>query len=267
MSTPFLTISIKDNADEVLKRLNLLPRAAEIATQRAQLKTAHAILQAEKNEMSRVFANPSPWTLNSMRVRNLPKKLEVVVDFKDDRPESYLSTQTFGAQARKEKAFERALRSRLLLPDGWRAVPGEKAKLDAFGNHSPGEIRQILSWFNVAEMSAGSTQNMSLKRQQSLKRGSKKRFGFEYFVVEPGARRSGMRSNGKAYNNKMQPGIYRRTNFNSFGTAIEPIIIFVRRASYKPRFDFFGVGRRTADAVFPVEMDKAVRVEIERGRA
>ncbi|MDD3675906.1 hypothetical protein [Thauera propionica] len=257
MSTPFLTISIKDNADEVLKRLNLLPRAAEIATQRAQLKTAHAILQAEKNEMSRVFANPSPWTLNSMRVRNLPKKLEVVVDFKDDRPESYLSTQTFGAQARKEKAFERALRSRLLLPDGWRAVPGEKAKLDAFGNHSPGEIRQILSWFNVAEMSAGSTQNMSLKRQQSLKKGSKKRFGFEYFVVEPGGR--GAKS--------LHPGIYRRTSFNSLGKAIEPIIIFVRRASYKPRFDFFGVGRRTADAVFPVEMDKAVRIEIERGRA
>lgn len=267
MSNAYLTINVKDNAAEVLKGLDLLPRAAEIATQRAQVKTAHKILDEQKKEMTSVFDRPSPWTLRSMRVRNLPRKLEVVVDFKDDRPESYLSTQTYGTSARKEKAFEAAMRQFGIMPAGWRAVPGEKAKLDAYGNQSPAELRQILSWFNAAERVAGSTQNMSEKRRASLKRGSKSRFGFEYFVVAPGARRTGARGNGKTYNNKMQPGIYRRVSFNSLGSAIEPVVIFVRKASYKPHFDFFGVAQRVVDREFKSEMDAAIRIEIERGRA
>jgi hypothetical protein len=233
----------------------------EVAAQRAILKTARAVMKAERVEMGRAFDRPTRWTLNAFRVALGKERLQsgnlstvagssltAEVKVKDGywyRADDYLSTQIFGGE-RKLKAFERALQARRVMPAGWYAVPGEKATLDAYGNQRPSEIRQILSWFGGAERVLGSTQNMTDATRARRRKGTKTKRGFEYFAVVPGrTTRSGARQ-------RLRPGIYRRL-FSGFGAsaAIEPVLIFVRSTAYKPRLNFYGVGQQVVNAEFP----------------
>lgn len=174
----------------------------------------------------------------------------------------YLSTQIDGG-ARKAKRFERALQAVRVLPQGWLAVPGQRAKIDAYGNQSIGEIRQILSYFDAAEQTAGSTQNMGAKGRAKKRAGTRKTAGFEYFVVRPGDARSFSRANGKSGSHAAQPGIYRRTLF-ALGSRIEPIVIFVRAASYKRRFDFYNVAKSEGDRILQTELKRAIEESAAR---
>ncbi|ENO76571.1 hypothetical protein B447_17546 [Thauera sp. 27] len=258
-------LSVKSDIDQVIGRVaRAAPHAVEIATQRALLHTAREVKNAEVREMGRVFDRPTRWTLNSFQVRLDKAALQARVEIKDGywyRADNYLQTQIEGG-SRKSKAFETALRRVGVLPAGWFIVPGEKASLDAFGNISVGQIRQILSWFDAAEMVAGSMQNMGERGREKRRRGTRTRRGFEYFVAQPGSRVGrGSWKNGRPQN--LQPGVYRRTAFG-FGSAIEPILIFVTRANYKPRFDFYGVAQRTVDREFKPRLDAALQFELDR---
>lgn len=258
-------ISVKSDIDAVLDQLGTAaPRAIEIATQRALIGAGREVKDAEVKEMQRVFDRPTRWTLNSFQVTLDKARMEARVEIKDGywyRADNYLQTQIEGG-GRKHKAFETALRRVGVLPTGWFVVPGQKAALDGFGNISVGQIRQILSWFDAAEMVAGSTQNMGEKGRERRRKGTKKRRGFEYFVAHPGSRVGrGSWKNGRRQN--LQPGVYRRTAFG-FGSAIEPILIFVQRATYKPRFDFYGVAQRTIDREFKPRLDAALQLELDR---
>lgn len=239
-------------------------RRVEVAAQRAVLKTARAVMAAERAEMQRVFDRPKAWTLNSFRVALGRERMQAgklrtaggseisaTLQVKDGywyRADNYLDTQIAGGQ-RGQKAFEKALQARGILPAGWHAVPGQKAKLDAFGNQSPGEIRQILSWFGSAEMVAGSTQNMTDATRARRRKGTRTKRGFEYFAVSPLRPSRGGR-------HTLHPGIYRRTFFG-FGAAIEPVMIFIDGAAYQPIFDFYGLGQRVINETFSREYREA----------
>lgn len=168
----------------------------------------------------------------------------------------YLGTQIDGG-ARKAKRFGKALQAVRVLPQGWLAVPGQRAKIDAFGNQSIGEIRQILSFFDAAQMTAGSTQNMGAKGRAKKLAGTRKTAGFEYFAVQPGDRRTFTRANGKSGTKAAQPGIYRRTLYD-LGSRIEPIVIFVRAANYRRRFDFYNIAKAEGDRILQAELKRAV---------
>lgn len=250
--------------DELRRKLADAPRKLEIATQRALLKTAEAVRDAENAEMRRVFNNPTRWTLGAMKVK-ATSKMAVSVGILDPdgyykRAANYLGAQVGGGD-RRLKAFEKSLQARGVMPKGWFAVPGEGAKLDAYGNMGPGQIRQILSWFDAAENWAGSTQNMGDKGRDKRRKGGRKSYGFEYFVAQPGMRRTFVRKSGKSGTHAMQPGIYMRV-FAGFGTAIKPILIFVKGARYQARLNFEKVARDTADAVFQAEFSKAIDLEL-----
>lgn len=234
-------------------------RRIEVAAQRAVLRTARVLMVAERAEMERVFDRPTRWTLNAFRValgrermqggqmRSVAgSEISAELRVKDGywyRADNYLDTQIAGGQ-RRQKAFERALQARGVLPAGWFAVPGQKARIDAHGNHSPAEIRQILSWFGSAEMVAGSTQNMTDATRAKRRKGTRTTRGFEYFAVSP------LRSSRIAGRHALHPGIYRRTFFG-FGAAIEPVMIFINGATYQPIFDFYGLGQRVVADNFP----------------
>lgn len=177
----------------------------------------------------------------------------------------YMKDQIEGGP-RRDKRFEIALRRVGILPAGWFAVPGECAKIDAFGNQSPGEIRQILSWFDAAELVAGSRQNMRVAGRTKRAAGTKKKAGWQYHVIRPDQvlKRSWVRntsavgpSRSRRGTKKMQPGIYRQT-YHALGNQVEPIMIFVKSAQYKPRWDFYGDARREVDRIYPVEISKAI---------
>lgn len=249
-------IEIKlDGFADLKRKLADAPRKLETATQRALLKSAHAVKDAEQAEMRRIFDRPTRWTMGAMKVK-ATDKMTVSVGILDPdgyykRASSYLGTQVSGG-GRKLKAFEKSLQARGIMPSGWFAVPGIGAKMDAYGNMSAGQIRQILSWFDAAENWAGSTQNMGFKGREKRRMGTKRNAsGFEYVAIPPGNR--GLK----------QPGIYLRNMYmGKGGKHISPVLIFVKGARYQARFNFEKVARDTADAVFHAEFAKAIDREL-----
>jgi len=247
-------------------RDNLIGKARqiEIATQRAIINTAKAVIKEEQDEMGRVFKMPTRFTLNALTTTFDKKNMSAHVKVKDgywSRADNYLNTQMVGGQ-RKNKAFERALQSSGILPTGWLAVPGKAASCDAFGNMAVGQIRQILSWFDAAERWSGSTQNMGQKGRDKRRKGTKTKRGFEYFAVYPGFRLGRGSWRDGRFNN-LTPGIYKRTAFG-FGKAIQPVMIFVKTAAYAPRFKFYEVANHVVDSVYQTEFVSAIARELSK---
>lgn len=249
-------ISIKiEGFEKIQADLLKNQKAVEIAAQRALLKTAQSIRDAEKVEMERVFDRPTKWTLGAMKIK-VTNKFEIHVGVVDPdgyykRAANYLGTQILGG-SRRAKASEKALQHYGLMPQGWYSVPGAGAQIDRYGNISSGQIRQILSWFGAAERSAGSTQNMTADGRAKRRKGTKKNVGYEYFCVMPGRQK-----------NLKQPGIYQRFFFGH-GKSIKPILIYVKQTNYSKRFDFEGTARRVADAMLSAEFENAMKLEMAR---
>jgi hypothetical protein len=281
-------VTIQSNVAQIRAQLQQFSDrqfAASMAT--ALTRTAVKVRDAVQADMPRVFDRPTPYTVRQLRyvpatadrlaaavgfnVARINDERGALVGYRDLGPGEtpagkYLQFQVDGGQ-RAQKRFERALQTVGILPQGWVAVPGERAKIDQYGNQSVGELRQILSFFDAAELVAGSRQNMGpLGRAKRLK-GTRKKAGFEYFVVRPGERRSFVRQAGARAGMKgthlAQPGIYRRTNY-ALGSRIEPVLIFVKRALYKPRFDFYNQALRITNQTLPGEIDRAVAERLAR---
>jgi hypothetical protein len=196
-----------------------------------------------------VFDRPTPYTLNSLYVQPATKQTQTAkVWLKEEGGKrgtpaaAYLSPDIQGGE-RTLKPFELALRTAGVLPSNMFAVPGSGATIDAYGNMSRGQIVAILSYFR-AFPEAGYTANITDKKRASLKRGSKKRLGFEYFVGRPG-------------DGKLPLGVWQRTRFAS-GTAIKPILIFVDATLYHAIYDFAFVAETTVDREFPSQFRDAL---------
>jgi hypothetical protein len=217
-----------------LKALGFSDRrfAAGIAT--ALTRTAKAAQEDVRTELPRVFDRPTPYTMKSLFISGATAaKLEARVWFKDDRATSrggtpateYLLPNVEGGP-RRAKRLEQVLRMVRALPQGWFVVPGQGATLDSYGNISRGQVIQILSQLR-ATVVAGSYRNMA-----SGKAGiaAQRRAGGRFFVMPVGNKGG------------VQPGVYQR---EFLGRNITPVLIFVQGTSYKRRFDFDGIVKRT----------------------
>lgn len=240
-----IKISVKFDISKVLEKLNKLQyEQVPYATAKALTATAQAVKKDLQNEMRQVFDRPTPYTLNSIYVKAARKTdLTARVWLKDGA--GYLHPQIFGGR-RTIKNFERALQSRGLLPSGMYAVPGSAAKLDQYGNMSKGQLMQILSALNVAEMTSGYLAN----RLQRIKGRAKKNQG-QFFVGRPGRR--------------LPLGVWQRFGF-THGSAVKPVIIFVSSVAYKPRFKFFEVGRDTINREFGKQFKSAMAEALSAAR-
>lgn len=239
--------------DAIQRKLAAMPGKIRQTAKRALINTALSVRDDLQDEMRKVFDRPTRWTIGAIRVK-ATDDMTVIVGVVDPdgyyrRANYFLGTQ-IGGGPRGAKAFEKALQAYGYMPAGWRAVPGEGATLDGNGNMGPGQIRQILSYLGTAERWAGSTQNMTAAKRDKLKQGTKTKMGFEYVVIRPDSKRG-----------KLLPGIYKRT-FTAFGSAIKPIIIFVKGTSYRKRYDMERVARATINRdwqrKFSAAIDKAL---------
>ncbi|MDF5999583.1 hypothetical protein P4050_14390 [Pseudomonas aeruginosa] len=66
-----------------------------------------------------------------------------------------------------DKASERNLRARGILPAGMFVVPAEGARLDQYGNMSRGQMIQILSGLGALEYRAGFVKETSTQSARS----------------------------------------------------------------------------------------------------
>jgi len=254
-----MQISIKADFKTTLRKLANQQKQVAFATAVALTKTAKQIEAAEYKEMRDVFDRPTPYTMNSLYVRTATKsnlKATVMVKdntFKNRNPEQYLSPQIKGG-ARNLKAFERALRGVGVLPNGYYAVPGSAAKLDAYGNMSRGQIVQLISYFGgFAE--SGSKSNMTSKSKLSFERKQGRAVGAgraQFFVGSPA-------------DGKLPLGIWQRFNFAT-GTSIKPVLLFVRGVNYQKNFDFTYVAESTFNRVWRDNFDKALSDAIRTAR-
>lgn len=216
------------------------------ATRVALTRTGKKVEVAEVKEMRDIFNNPTPYTMSSLYLRPATaSNLSAEVKLKDFAAKATPASKFLAAQlkggSRAPKRFERALQSIGALPPGYRVVPGTGAKMDGYGNMSSGQIVQILAFFR-AFPEAGYKANMTAATKARLARGTKKKLGFAYFVGRPGDR--------------LPLGIYQRVAFGQ-GSAIRPVMIFVRSAVYQAIFDFEYVAERTIAAEFGGEFARA----------
>lgn len=232
-------ITVTHNFDQLRNQLSALERdQLPYATARALTNTTLAAKAALRQEMVRVFDRPTPFTLNSLFVTPASKrKLEAVVLAKDldnkggGSARLRTAPQIRGGQ-RDFKRFEGALRRAGLLGNDEQAVPGQAATLDAYGNMSRGQIVQILAWFQ-AFAESGYKANTTATGRKKAAAGTRRRQGYRYFYKRDGKGR----------------GIYKATRFAA-GSAIQPVLMFVRRAQYRPRLDMAGVVNQVAATQF-----------------
>lgn len=261
-----MRITLSSNIAEVRAQLTQFSdRRFNAAMATALTRTAVQVRDAVQAEMPRVLDRPTPYTTRQLRyvpakadrlaaavgfnVVNVTDERGATIAFRDLGPGEtpagkYLQPNIEGG-ARRLKRLEVALRALGALPDGWLAVPGQGAALDAYGNVSRGQVVQVLSQLRV-QLVAGTNRNMSGDASKQI--AAQRRAGGRYYVVPPGK-------------GKVQPGIYQR---EFVGRNITPVFIFVRGANYKRRFDFDGVSQRLAEQALPMEVNRAVAESLAR---
>lgn len=249
-----LTVNVKglDQLRDNLRQFSDRRFAAVIAT--AATKAAVKVKAAELKAVAASFDRPTPYTMGSLFVRSATaQNPSARVWFKDDRATtkggtpatSYLLPNVEGTP-RRPKRLEAALKAVGALPAGWFVTPGQGARLDAYGNVDRGQIVQVLSQLRI-QLLAGSQRNMSFDARKSIR--AQQKAGGRFFVIRPGGR--------------VQPGVYQR-EFN--GRNITPVFVFVKRASYRRRFDFFGVASAVVERELPEELAKAIEDHVQRLR-
>jgi hypothetical protein len=253
-----MEITANHNFPEVDRAMKTYARQVPFAMARALTLTAGDVREAEKVEMRRVFDRPTPFTINGLFVKRATKaELTARVWFKNafGTEPHFLEPQVHGGQ-RPLKRFEQMLVRAGYMRRGERAVPGEGAKLDQYGNIGRGELQRILSQVRAFNL-AGASQNATSSRRSRAGRAR------QAFFVSDGRgstkhsttnRRSGWASGEKMQH--LPRGIWSRTAF-AWGTAVKPVMLFVSGATYARQFDFFGVANRTIKARFSTHFAKA----------
>lgn len=222
---------------------------AAIAT--ALTRTAKVVQDEMRGELRATFDRPTPFTLNAMRMwPATADRLVARVGFRDDgtggvNANNYLLPNVEGGE-RRDKRLEAALRAISALPAGWRAVPGQGAVIDSYGNMSRGQIIQILSQLRVT-LTSGFDRNMSTDARRQI--AAQRRAGGRYFVI-PVGNRSGT-----------QPGVYQR---EFYGRGITPVMVFVSGARYQARWPFWANAQRRAEAHITREVERSVGEHIAK---
>ena len=245
-----MKISITSNIDQVQAAMKKAASQVPFALSVAINKTAEKARLAVVAEMPRVFDRPTPWVLNSLRVKRSTKSsLEAELAYKDknsvESARSMIEPHV-NTGKRHYKAMEARLLNIGLLPSGYNAVPGAAAKLDANGNMSQGQISQLLNVLGSYTESGFNKANINTTKRLAKGNVKKNTYGFAYWVNKVGSTKA----------RHLQPGVYQRV-ITGFGTSLKPVLIFVKQANYKKRLDFYGIANDVVAKEFPGEFDRA----------
>ena len=255
-----MKINISSNIPQVQEALAKAARQVPFAMKEALNKTAEKVRVNMRKEMASVFDRPTPWVLNSLRIKYATKtNLEAELAYKDknsvESSRSMLEPHVFTGR-RHYKAMESRLMRIGLLPTGYNAVPGDAAKLDSNGNMSQGQISQLLNVLGSYTESGFNKANINTKKRLAKGSIKKNTYGFVYWVNPVVGSKS----------RHLQPGVYQRVA-TPFGSSLKPILIFVKQAAYKKTLDFFGISKDTIDKEFPGEFDRAFNEAVRTARA
>lgn len=241
--------------DQALAAISSLSeRRLHAATATALTRTAVKVRDVVRAELPRLFDRPTPYTLNSMYVRPATaQRLQAEVGFKDEASLAVATPATRFLRAnveggpRRLKRLEVALNAIGALPTGWQVVPGQGARLDAYGNVSRGQVIQVLSQLRIT-LVAGYTRNMAFDARKQIR--AQRKAGGRFFVVQPGG--------------KMTPGVYQR---EFTGRNVTPVFVFVKATAYRRRLDFDRMAAAIAQREAPGEFARALSEQTQRALA
>lgn len=245
-----MQINVSTNIPAVQAALKQAAAQVPYALSTAINKTLAHSRSDVQTEAAKVFDRPTPWVLNSVRVKYATKaKPEGSLSFKDK--DSVTNSRTMVephvyAGKRHFKAFEARLQRIGLLPAGYNAVPGEGARLDAYGNMSQGQISQILNVLGAYTESGFNKANVNTVKRLAKGNAKKGVMGFVYWVNKVGSTKA----------KHLPPGVYQRVT-TAFGSSLKPVLIFVKQANYKKTLQFYEVAQRSIDRHFPGYFDQA----------
>ena len=242
-----MKIEITNNFPEVANALAQAKKQVPFALALALTKTAQVVKDKERTLMASTFDRPTPYTLNSLYLRTATKsRLAAEVWLKGDgsldggTARHYVDPTIFGGD-RPLKRFEQRLVRTGQMRRTERAVPGEAAQKDAYGNMNRGQLVKILSQLHTAAV-LGDYSNASSSKRSKAKRSA------ETFFVSQGP---GSSIEGK-YGDRIQHlarGVWLRKK-SAFGSAVRPVLLFVDGAKYKPILKFFETADATVAGVF-----------------
>jgi hypothetical protein len=213
-------------------------------------ETAKEVQGGLAKEMS-VFDRPKPATVKGTFIKRSTKaNLEAVIGLKT-RAQGTPTSEYLNAQInpgrREDKRSEILLQRAGILPAGYQTRPGSGARLDAYGNMSRGQIVQILSYFQTF----GGIRESGRFKGKTTKSRAINRTGAatgKYFIVPDGY--AGLAT-----------GVWKRQ-----GRKIEPILIFIKPAIYRKRYDFYGVANKIVRTGFVRQFDKALQYALATAR-
>jgi hypothetical protein len=247
-------LSVEINTTKLTRDLQRWQKTqVPFAIAKALNATAYDIQTQLQGEMGRVFDRPTRFTLNSTSRKNAtPATLEARVKIKDEAlkaisPITALSHHVYGG-ARAVKRSEILLRQRGILGPDEYIVPGAGARLDAHGNMSRGQMQAILSRVDASF-------DKLARAPGRVTRVKGKGYGETYFYLRT------------PHGRLTRRGIYRRVIFGS-GSAVEPVLIFVRQPRYRRRLRFFEIAEQTFQLRYPlqlkIELERAIRAQAAR---
>jgi len=271
-------VRIDVDADDLLGRQfsKLEREQLPFAVMQAVNATAFEVRNLWERTALRVFDRPTPLTRKAVLYRKATReRLYATVfirdeAFKGNPPAKYLLAQVEGGSRRK-KAFEILLQQKGVMPAGQFAIAGRGAKLDAYGNVAASEITKMLSQLGAQRDPLQNESQASRKRRGSVAarqeylgrdrsgavavRSRAVRRGGRYFAL---AKRRG----------RLLAGVYERID-TGFGSAVRSVLIFSPKASYRSRYDIYGLAQRGWNKLMPFHFERELSKALasSRGRS
>lgn len=257
-----LNIRGRVQIEEVVRSFGVADSQLPYAAAKTLTRTGQQVKAAESDAIAKAFKSPTPFTKNAVYLQTATKtRLQARVWLKDlgSKP-SYLLPQIEGGM-RPMKRFETRLKMAGFMTANQRAVPGQAAKLDAYGNMSRGLIMKILSQLKTAVVQ-GDYSDASNSRRSRAKRAT-----VQYFVSKgTGSSRNGLAGRQRdTYRQHLPAGVWER-RVHAWGSSIRPVLLFVNGTKYSKRFDFFGVAERVIVTNLKANAEEAVREAMATAR-
>jgi len=235
-----------------------LPRAMPYVQASMLTSLAKRVQDKVRAQMPVSFDRPTPFTVRGVFTKAAIKTEPVAeVYFPESREEQgkatreYIRPGALGAPARRQKRTEFLLTRKGYLPPGWVTTPGTTAAkggyIDGYGNVKPRTYAQIV---NVLQLKRFETKQARSIAAASQKRSANMGVDVEFFAVKPGANKSGP---GGSW---LPPGVYRRVGKKKV-EALQQILKFVKKASYRPRIDIEALARAEVREALQPEFEKA----------
>jgi hypothetical protein len=231
-----------------------MSRQVPFAVAKTLTQLAQGAKKVTEEEMARKFDRPTPWTM---------KSLFYVPANKNDNPImsrvwlmdgmgrqggragqnklAVIGHQFLGGD-RPRKQLEYWLQRAGLIGTNEYIAPGERARLDQYGNISRGQVQQIMSQLKLGVDPYSWSSNSKRSRRNVAKAG-------EMFFSRGPGQWSGRRSWKNGHPQHLPKGVWMRIKFGH-GQAVVPILMVIKKPRYTQRIDMIGIGRAYHKANF-----------------